>query len=304
MVSVVHRSSFAGALLALFVASLGLTPEAMASDFWDDVKTPGLRGYRRHVTQARAAYADGHFEQAAAEADLAIARVEARPDAHVVKGRALGELGRTDEAATELARAIELAPDALDEQEAGSHAAQILCVAGRHDLAVRVLVRVLGRMSPGGLRGELYALLGDALLTLGPERLAEAVSAYREALRASGRHDVRAALGLALALRRQGELLESTDLARNAASHGRIDGVLRALPVPEAERAARRAVALDALGDVAGARSAYADSREGVLWRDFAERELSRLGTATPSPTPRPRSRPSPRPSTPPGELE
>jgi tetratricopeptide (TPR) repeat protein len=261
------------------------TVTAHASDFWDEVKNPGLRTYRRHIAEGRTAAVAGRFEDALTEADAAIAIIEERPDAWILKGRALGELGRLDIATEAFARALEIDEDALSTPEDGRHAAQLLAAGGRHDLAARVLPRLLGRMHASSARVELYALYGDVLSALGPERLREAISAYREAVRQGGRHDPRASLGLALCLRRAGEVEEARDLARGATTRGRLDGMLHALPIPESERAARRAVALMAIGDREGARQAWRDASTGEHFAEHARRELTALGGS-----PRPRA--------------
>jgi tetratricopeptide (TPR) repeat protein len=254
---------------------------ARASDFWDEVKNPGLRRYNRHIAEGRAAAAAGRFPEAVVEAEAAIVRLESRPEAWILKGRAFGELGRLDEATTAFERALAIDPDALSAPEDGRHAAQFLAAAGRYDLAAALLPRVLGRMSASSARVELYALYGDVLSALGPERLREAIAAYREAVRQGGRHDPRSALGLSLCLRRNGAEAEARDLARGASVRGRIDGVLHALPIPESERAARRAVALLAIGDREGAREAWREAASGEFFAEHARQEQLALERPT-----------------------
>lgn len=265
------------AVMALLPAVSGEVEVARASDFWDEVKNPGLRSYRRQVAEGRAAAAAGRFEDALADAEGAIGRMADRPDAWILKGRALGELGRLEGATEAFERALTLDPDSLARDDDGRHAAQLLAAGGRHDLAAQILPRILGRMTASSTRVELYALYGDVLATLGPERLREAIAAYREAVRHGGRHDPRAALGLALCLRRAGREDEARDLARGASTRGRIDGVLHALPIPDAERAARRAVALMAIGDREGARQAWREASSGEHYSDHALAELRRM---------------------------
>jgi tetratricopeptide (TPR) repeat protein len=264
---------------------------AGASDFWDEVRTPGLRAFRHQVEDARTALRARRFDAALAAAEQAVGLLPDRPDGHVLRGRALGELGQPQEAIAAFERGLSLADTALDDGEDGAHAAGIAAAAGAWELAARVLSRVLGRMSMTGIRRELYVLYGDVLLTLGPDRVRDAVLAYREALRA-GPQDVRASLGLALALRRAGEPVEAQELARAATGHGRVDSLVAALPVPDSERAARRAVALDAIGDAAGARAAWIEARSGDLWRAHAESELAR-GTGDRPPARRRGARPT-----------
>jgi tetratricopeptide (TPR) repeat protein len=266
-----------GVLVA--VGLLGAGSHAQASDFWDEVKTPGLRQWRRHVADAREAASAGRWPAVLSEAERAIERLDERAPAHVLRGRALGELNRPEEAVAAFERALELSETALDGTEAGSHAALLAAGAGAWELAARILPRVLGRMRVNSQRHDLYALYGDVLMTLGPARLREAVVAYREAVRQGGRGHVRANVGLALALRRAGELLESGDLAREAGRRGRLSSVLSAIPVPEAERAARRAVVHEALGNREEARVGWREAATFEPWRAHAEEQLATMGT-------------------------
>lgn len=280
--------------LALIAALLAARPVAApspahASDFWDEVKNPGLRRYHRHLSDGRAAAADGRFEGALFEADAAVARLPNGAEGYVLRGRALGELGRLGEAAAAYEHAIGLDLMALSSATEGRKAAEFLAQAGRYELAARVLPNVLGRMRPSSARVELYALYGDVLMSRGPDQVREAISAYREALRRGGAHDPRSALGLALALRRIGEDEEARVVARGVAARGRLGTTLAALPVPEAERAARRAIALMAAGDREGAHRAWEEAAEGEFFREHALRELARLDAA-----PRDRRRGSP----------
>jgi len=264
--------TFGLALLAIVSAM----PEgtAAASDFWDEVKTPGLREWRLYVREARVAVSAGQWRAALGEADRAVARLPDRAEAQVVRGRALGELGQLEEAAAAFRRALALDEAALDPAEDGTHAARLCAAASEWELASRILPRVLGGMRINSQRHDLYALYGDVLLSLGPEHLREAVVAYREAVRQGGRGHLRAVIGLALALRRRGDLLEASDLAREVAGQGRIGGVIASLPVPSGEKAARRAIALEANGDRTGSRTAWQEAATFEPWREHAERQL------------------------------
>lgn len=263
------------ALLALLLLAAPTSARA-DSDFWDEVRRPGTRAYREEVTRARRALRARRFNRAAQLAQSAAERLPDRPEALVVLGLAQGELGDTDRGADALRRAIDLDPAALDDPLVGGAGADLLARAGHHERAAVLLGRLLGRMSEGPNRQNLYVLYGDVLSVLGPERLSDAERAYREALRAVA-HDPRAAIGLALVLHRQGgDEGEWRQLAELVATRGRVDELLNSLPVPDPERSARRAVALLAIGDRAGARSAWDHAREGV-WEDHARRASEAL---------------------------
>ncbi|MCB9618534.1 MAG: tetratricopeptide repeat protein [Sandaracinus sp.] len=260
---------------------LGLTSLALlgggrahASEFWDEVKTPGLRLWRQDMTRARAALRARRLAQAREAASAAIRRLPERAEGWLVRGLAAGEAGELDAARDDLLHARRLDPAALDEPAEGARAGELLARAGSHAEAAEVLGRVLARARSGQARHGLYGLYGDALSVLGPERLEDAERAYREALRDSP-HDPRASLGLALVLvRGRDDDLEWRELARRIAALGRLDALLLGLEVPEPERAARRAVVLEALGDAAGARTAWtAASRDGA-WAEDARRRL------------------------------
>jgi tetratricopeptide (TPR) repeat protein len=277
---VTPRNAFVCALALVALASLD--GRARASDFWDEVKTPGLRLYRQRLVETREALAARRWTDAVAAADAAIARLPDRGEARALRGRALTELGRLDEAIGEFEAAIERDPAALDDPETGGGAAILAASVARSDLALRILSRVLGRAASGtsamqaARRADLYALQADLLLTSGPDRVRDAILSYREALRQSD--DPRVSIGLALALARVGDDLEASDLARGVAAAGRLDGLLAGLHVPAPERAARRAFVLEASGDRAGARAAWAEAQAHEPWREFAitrERALS-----------------------------
>ncbi|MEM9073325.1 MAG: tetratricopeptide repeat protein [Myxococcota bacterium] len=257
-------------LLAAVMTIATLLPAgARASDFWDEVRTPGLRAWRNDLARARVALRARRFDQARTAAEAAITRLPDRAEGHVVRALVAGEVGALERAKEYLLTALSHDPGCLDNPAEGARAAEIFAKTGDYPHARQVLARLLGRMQPGGIRRTLYGLYGDVLLSLGPDQTADAIRAYREALR-SGRHDPRASLGLALALRRQtAEGTEWRDLARSVASRGRLEALLSSLAVPEEERAARRAVAAEAIEDEAAARTAWRSIESGP-WADHA----------------------------------
>ena len=268
-----------GLLVAIGAAGVLAGPglASAQSDFWDEVRTPGLQAFRHHVARARAAIRARRFAHALDAAELAVETLPARAEGHVLRGRALGELERAPEALEAFYRALELDPAALDESADGRPAATIAATAGDHALSARILHRVLGRMPDSATRHYLYTLYGDVLLALGPAHLHEAIRAYREAIRGTATLDGRAGLGLALALLRAGELAEArslvetvahrsdpedlAELPEEGAATSPLGALIERLPVPPTERAARSAIALEALDDPAAAR---------VVWRVVA----------------------------------
>jgi tetratricopeptide (TPR) repeat protein len=251
-------------------------PPATASDFWEEVRSPGLRAFRQHVAHGREARKEQRWSEVLAAGERAEAAQPTRCEGPLLQGWAHAGMGDVEAAVGLLRAAFDLDATCFDAPDEGGPVAEMAAFVGDRTLAVAVLERVLGRMDDGAPRQALYALHGDMLLTLGPDRLADARRAYRQVLRRQA--DTRAALGLALALRRAGSPAEADEVARLAAAHGRVDGLVARLPLPESEKAARRAVALEVLGDMEGARQAWQSAAEGSPWREHAEQELRRHG--------------------------
>ena len=256
---------------------------ANASDFWDEVRTPGLGEWRRLVATAQSALASGRADQAIVAAGNAIERLPDRAEPYVIRALARDAAASLDAACADLDQARQLDPDVLS-GDRGAAAALIYARHERYPAAADVLHRVLGRLPSGNRRRGLYSLYGDLLMTLGAEHLESAIAAYREARRAS-RFDPRAAIGLALALFRSGEREESRDLARSIGDRNRLVQLLSQLPMPESERHARQALAHWAAGDAAAARNEWRGVTSGP-WLDQAQEASSEPTTPRPR-TPR-----------------
>jgi tetratricopeptide (TPR) repeat protein len=263
-------------LAALIVCLPIWAGHAQASDFWAEVREPERRAFRQHVAEARLALRERRWADALASSGLARAVGPTRCEGPVLEGRAYQELGKHEEAVASYRSALDLDTSCFDAPDTAARAAELCAQAGEHALAARILQRVLARMEESPARRALFALYGDTLLTLGPDHVQQALAAYRQAVRHAP--DLTATLGLALALRRTGAHEEALEVARAVAGHGRAELLVARLAVPEAEKAARRAVALEAVGDAQGARLAWQlVAREGALWRTHAEGELARL---------------------------
>lgn len=288
-------------LLIVALTALALPVErAAAGDFWDEVRTPHVRAVRLRLEHGRDALRAGRGDLALADADAALALAPERAAAHVLRARALVlSAGAGDPRGVDAVRAALAAdPGALDEPTDAEAAARIAALAGDHRLASRVLARAMSRMEAGQrTRGSLYVLLGDMLLAAGPDAqesaagarpLRDAALAYREGLEQAGELRVRARLGLALALRRAGELDEARNVARDVLVQGGLVesalGADRAL-LPLTEVSARAAIALEALGDLEGARAKWTRAAEGGPWAEQARAEIARLTTRPIEPT-------------------
>ncbi len=265
-------------LAAVWMASLALVrPEsANASEFWDEVRSPGLRVFRTHIRQARRSIRTRAFDEALRATDRAIAALPRRAEAHLLRALALGGLGRRAEAPAVLSHAYSLSAKVFEHPVLGTSSAELAASAGAYDLTARILVQVLGRMQDSKGRQALYVLLGDVQLSLGPDRLSDAVRAYRDALRRSTPNP-RALLGLALALSRAGDHEEALEIARRVAAGGDFDHILNQLPVPPTEQAARRAIALEAIRDRSAAERAWMDADKDGPWGAHTQRQRARF---------------------------
>jgi tetratricopeptide (TPR) repeat protein len=239
---------------------LGWTPRASASDFWDEVRNPGLAAQKTHLRRAEQALQQNQADRALAEAEGAAADCFACAPAFVVQGRALAALGRLGEAVVAFEHALQLTGDALDVESVALGAAAVAIHVGRPDLGVVVLIRTLARTQEPATRSRGLLMLADALLALGPADLRRAIAAYGPAMADDGARK-HALLGLALALHRKGEEAQGLALARRAEQEG--DPNAASAWLPEPERAARVALWLAAIGDRTAAEQAWLRAAEG-----------------------------------------
>lgn len=268
---------------------LGLARPVFASDFWDEVRTPGLRAYVQLVSNARRSFNAAQHTAALATADEAHALLPSRCEALVVRGRALASLARVADAREAFAEALRRSPDCLDDTQDANAAARSAAEAGDYALASRILSHAVDREAPGAVRASLYVLLGDAEQAQGPDHLRAAVQAYRAGLRTSNA-DLRSRAGLALALRRQDQRTDAQSALGSILSTGGRIGTAFATArtfLPATEVAAREAILLEALHDEAGARDAWTRAALDGPWSAFANGELrtlaARLATARPN---------------------
>src|SRR5262249_2374396 len=142
---------------------------ARASDFWDEVRNPGLAQHRRELRRAAAALRDNQVEFARAAAKRAIEVCATCADGHVMLARTLAMSGDVAAANASFARALELAPDALDAVEADALvAASCTLRAGQAERGAALLTRLLALSREATPHARALAMLGDALQLLGP----------------------------------------------------------------------------------------------------------------------------------------
>ena len=255
-------------LLGCSWLAFGARP-ARASDFWDELRTPGLAAQRAHLRRGREALLAGHPQLALTEADAALVRCASCADGAVLRGRALAALGRHAQATACFEQAIVLRPQALDDDTLdASTAAFSAGSSGRPAFAMTILERLLARGLDPQTRARATVMLADALQSQGPATLRRAIVTYREAV-VDDSVRTQAVLGLALAIDREGEHQEALALARAAGADTGSDATSRWLP--DSEREARRGLWLSSIGDVLGAEQAWtrAAQSEGV-WQAHA----------------------------------
>lgn len=250
------------------------TSSVRASDFWDEVREPGISQYRRLTEEAELALRARRLTDALRLADEAIALIDDAPKGHLIRGLAAGERGAVDDGAQSITRALALDPTSVDGSFA-ERATSVLLRANALPAARTILERAVRSAAPGGSRNALFETYGDVLQALGPDHLEAAIGAYREALRSTGRSG-RAQLGLALALRRQG----AAEGAWRASAQGAADSTARqlllSLSLPPAELESRAAMLMEVSEDAVGAKTAWERAATGP-WASFAQEAAAAL---------------------------
>jgi tetratricopeptide (TPR) repeat protein len=199
-------------------------------------------------------------------------------------------------------RATATDPDVFDTPPTAEAVARAAALAGDTALAATLLLRAGARLEAAHpQRARLYVLGGELQLAAGPladdtatrASLDTAIRALREGL-GHAALGVRARLGLALALRRSGRLEEAQRIAEQALVQGGLVeplfGADRAL-LPPAELAARAAIALEAVGDVEGARARWQRAADSGPWQAHAQQEAQARPATAPAEAPRRRPR-------------
>lgn len=261
--------SFAAKTTVLLIASLTLVhSSATASDFWDEVREPGISQYRRLTDEAELALRARRLTDALRLSDEAIALIDDAPRGHMIRGLAAGERGAVDDGAQSITRALALDPTSLDGAFA-ERATAVLLRANALIPARSILERAVRSAGPGIQRDTLFATYGDVLQALGPDHLEAAIGAYREALRERG-NSGRAQLGLALALRRQGAAISAWRSSAQAAADSTARQLLLSLSLPPAEIESRAALLMEVAEDLMGARTAWERAATGP-WAIFAQ---------------------------------
>jgi tetratricopeptide (TPR) repeat protein len=259
-------SAIATALVLQLGLFSALSLRARASDFWDEVRSPGLAAHRLHLRRGARALAENLPYPALSESEAAIARCPECAGGYTLRGRAFAALGQHGASVFAFQQALRQRADALDADGVALVAAANAFRIGRADLTVTILTRALALDRDPDTRVRALPMLADALQARGPEQLERALVAYREALQDDDARS-RTLLGLALALHRSGEVEQALALARRAGSNAETSSWL-----PDSEREARAALWLTAIGDREAAEQAWARAAAGGgPWADHAQ---------------------------------
>jgi tetratricopeptide (TPR) repeat protein len=266
--------------------------EAIASDFWESVLDPGLPRYRAAVSAGKTHLARREWGLAVVQLERASAAMPDRSEAHRLRGDALAMLERWDAAVDAWSRARTLDPLLAYDGILSFQIALAETRLGRVTDALEEYGRLVGSTGPGRrLRAVALANVAELQMSLGPERLDDAISSYRASL-AEGPH-IRTEWGLALALDRAGRASEAAPI---------LERILRADPrmtsladqdyfyYPESEKHAYSALGLEAAGDLVRADAEWeaflGAGGDAGPWADATRAHLAairlRTGTARP----------------------
>ncbi|MGD8862249.1 MAG: tetratricopeptide repeat protein [Myxococcales bacterium] len=255
-----------GRVAALWIlVLLGTADRSRASDFWDEVRTPGLQEYRGLVRRGTRALEENRPLATLELAARAIARLPDRRAAHLLQARAFFALARYGDALRAFERAIELGAG----QPLEPHDGVALAVSAIHTARLGIAREALGRaLSASGdpdTRRDLLVMTAHVTLASGPAHLQRALQLFREALRTAG-PDRDTLLGLALATHRDGRAQEALALARRALALDARPRPVGPAWLPGAERAGREAMLHLARGEQEAARRSLRESRRAGPW--------------------------------------
>jgi tetratricopeptide (TPR) repeat protein len=243
-------------------------PGEHGANVWERAKVPELRHYCDVVASAAAKLLPGShmLPEVVTLADEAERLVPGRATPMLLKGRALGQLGRYGEALVALRAAHDRDDHALDDPAALLAWARSLELTGDTRAAHEAYRALLPRADALALadRGVAYLGAGMLAMSLGPSGIDEALAILRQARRDS-QDLLRSAstFALALALARAGAGGEAAAVLTEAGA-GDAATVMRDPRVVDAmgasgrkEGAAVEALALDVIGQHAAARARW-----------------------------------------------
>lgn len=297
--------------LVVLVLALGAAPASVAaegSEFWAEVRRPGITIYRRSMAEGRVLREQGRVRDSLAAFDRATRALPDEAEGHLWRGNILSDLDDARGAVDAWDRARELDPTLA---EGVRHAFDMaIALSKTQDFPRTVaeyerIVQRLGSSDDAEFRAGVFANCAEAQMAQGRDHLDAAVRNYRRALEELPTYRL-GHWGLAVALDRQGSQAEAREELRRA-----IDGDpgLTALRrggvffIPPFEAHAYLALGHEQQGRPTLAveewRLFLAEGGAASPWREVAERHVSALGgraVDAASPALAPRARRSARP--------
>jgi hypothetical protein len=272
-----HRAC---AILVVCALSACWPHTAAASDFWDNIRGAargeGPAAERLHA--ARTALAAHRVEQALEALGVVQPGEPGEGQLLIVRARAEAMANRHREALESYERAAAvLDTRTLIAEVDALPMARFALQSARYLLALRALSGHADATARPLTRAALRVAEGHALQAIGPDRLEQAIAAYRDALRAVPEH-ASALLGLALALHRQGARDAALAIAKRVRDPAQLDQSLLENALPASERSARAALWRESIADQSAARASWHEAMQAPgPWREHARATLLKL---------------------------
>lgn len=228
--------------LSLFASAMPALARAEESNLWEDIRAPTRSSpeARRSIMRANRALSEQQYAIATREALKALRIAPDSSEAFLALGSAQLYSGHPREAMHSFERAIELDPRQLLDPNVSSRIAHAAIRAGNYPLAIDALHALIAALPSIAMRANAFNRLADLVQSEG--RVDEAIILYRNALLEARSMHPRAALGLALALRRLNRNEEAAIYLELAARTPEIERIIQEVPGHPSERSARNAL--------------------------------------------------------------
>ena len=274
--------------LALTI-TLGPLSAAADSDFWAEVRRPGITAYQRAMAEGRVLREQGRLREALEALGRATQALPDEAEGHRWRGNVLFDLDDPRGAVDAWDRARELDPMLAENVR---HAFDMAIALSKTQDFVRTVAeyeRIVPRLGAGEdaeFRAGVFANCAEAQMAQGRDHLDAAVRNYRRSLEELSTYRL-GHWGLAVSLDRQGSLVESREEVRRAIDGDPAMTSLRrggVFFIPVYELHVYLALGHAAQGRPTLAadewRQYLADGGGAGPWKDVAERHLAELGGA------------------------
>jgi len=303
--------------LLVILALLAGTRAARAerSEFWAEVRRPGITVFRRSMAEGRVLREQGRVREALEAFDRATRALPDEAEGHLWRGNVLFDLDDAPGAVDAWDRARELDPTIAEGVRHSFDMAIALSKAQEFVRTVSEYERIIPRLGPSDdaeFRAGVFANCAEAQMAQGRDHLDAAVRNYRRSLEELPTYRL-GHWGLAVALDRQGSAVEAREELRRAIEG---DPGLTALRrggvffIPPHEVHTYLALGHEQQGRPTLAAEEWrlflSEGGAGGPWRGVADRHLSELGArsgpaASPALAPRARRAAQPGRPAPPG---